>query len=161
MLWLTLLGWLHAAVPDDLTGRWVLDLEASDALDPLLVAAGLGWTERQIAAHNRVVQDIRVQDQALVIDVSSLFQDRTEVLPLNGEPTARTNRLGQPMAVRTYTAGEAVITVSDITTEDGSARMEMRRTLEDGGATLRTRVTYTPPGGAPLSADRLYRREPP
>lgn len=155
-----LMGVALAAMPDDLAGRWSLDLGASESVDALLEAAGASWMERVAAGNVSVTQQMRVDGGALLIDVHSALMDSQERLPLDGSVQRRTNRKGQPMEVRTTVEGATVVTRSRITEADGSISvLEIVRVVEPSGAVMRQTVRYTPAGEAPLEADRIFRRQ--
>ena len=157
---LTLLGAALAAMPADLSGRWILDQERSQSVDGLLAASGASLVERAAAATMSVTQDMRLDGATLIIQVESAVMDREERLPLDGSVVKRTSKRGEPMEVRTSVEGEAVVTRTRITGADGQvSTMELIRRVEDSGATLRQTVRYTPPGEATLTAERVFRRE--
>jgi len=44
--------------PVDFTGRWVLDLQASDSMDELLKVLGRSWVDRKISSKTETIQKI-------------------------------------------------------------------------------------------------------
>jgi hypothetical protein len=151
------LAW--AGMPEDLTGRWTLDKAASESIDALLKTIGANFFERTAAANLSVTQDISVEGQELVIVVDSTFLDSSERLALDGSPQPRTSKRGEPVVVRTHVDGEALVTSSEITTEGGLLLFEIRRVVEDGGATMRQTLRLTATTGSIQTADRIFRRE--
>lgn len=153
------LGAALAAMPADLSGKWTLDLSASQSVDALLEASGASLVERAAAATVSVTQDMRVEGSVLVIAVDSSLFDRVERLPLDGRAEARTSKRGEPMEVRTTIEGDRVVTRTRITGAGGVSLLEIERRVEDGGQTLRQTVRYTPAGQAAMQAERVFRRE--
>jgi hypothetical protein len=154
----TLLAALALAANPDFSGSWSLDLAASDSVDPILAAQGVGWAERQAAKSLTATQHIRQSTSTLTIDIESAVIDKTEVLPLDGSPQSGTTRDGKPRVARTTWQGSALVTTAVVTAPEGAQQMTLARTLEDGNNTLRQHITLKLADGTTYEVDRIYRR---
>lgn len=152
---------LAFAAPADFAGVWKLDLKASDSLDALLEARGVGWAQRQAAKMIVVTQTWAfLSEGTLQIDVDSPVMDSTETLLLDGTPQPKTSKEGDALVNRTRWEGEELVTVSEIDSHDGRhSRLELRRRLEQGGAVLVQRTIYTDPEGQSWAVDRVFNRQ--
>ena len=69
----------------DFSGRWELDLKASDSLDEILKACDVSLAERWILDNAPVLQDVKQTPSEVTIDITSGPYHRNDVMRLNGQ----------------------------------------------------------------------------
>lgn len=147
------------AGPAELSGTWSLDREASDDVGALLEARGYPWVLRQAAQHSQVTQTFTFSGDELNIHVVTSLRESNDLLLTNGARQTRTTDRGEAAEYWTRWSDDALVTTSVITSSDGQvARFIVSRRVEADGAVLRQTMTYQPPDGRVLSADRVFRR---
>lgn len=158
---LLLVFWLAAspaASPAALSGEWAVDLSASSSADLLLKEWGASWVERQAASSLPVENHIQLQDGRFDLTIDSAVFTRTETFPTDGSWQTGTTKDGAPTRTRCFYDGAALVTVTEVTRAGATWTLEARRTVEDGGQTMRQHLTLRTPDGRTLSADRVFRR---
>lgn len=147
-----------AADPAALTGEWAVDLAASSSADLLLKEWGASWVERQAASSLPVENHIALHDGRFDLTIDSSLFTRTESFPTDGSWRAGSTKDGAPTRTRCFYDGAALVTVTEVTRDAATWTLEARRTVEDGGQTMRQHLTLRTPDGRTLSADRVFRR---
>lgn len=143
------------------TGKWVLDVAASDSMDAIMEAQGRSRMERMMAKNMVVTQNITQTEKQVTVEVESAASNQTEVLLLDGsETTMDTPRAGK---VTTYTNwgadGVTLVTHAKMKLKNGeSAEMIARRKIIDGGKTLSMKVELHLQNGQVLTANRILRK---
>lgn len=146
------------ADPSALSGEWTVDLSASTSADLLLKEWGASWVERQAAAALPVENRIAVGDGRFDLTIDSSLFTRSESFPTDGSWRPGTTKDGAPTRTRCFYDGPALVTVTELSRDGATWTLEARRTVEDGGQTMRQHITLRTPDGRTLSADRVFRR---
>ena len=148
------------AAPVDLSGTWVLDKAASGDLDPLLQARGASWLERQAAQGLKVTQVIRQDGDTLVIDIDTNAKDSQETVKVDGVARPQPTPRGDVAQVTHRWEGDAWVHESVLVDDAGQAlRVTQTHRLSADGATLTTRIRLVRGADAPVTVDRVYRRQ--
>jgi hypothetical protein len=155
---LLLVGLAHALTPQELVGTWQLDLAASQPVDALLEAAGMGWVERTALAKLPITQVIRIEGAELTVLLDTPVGDRTERLPLAGEVKRGRTKEGEPWELRAGFEGAWLHTTMSVELPEGRRVFTIRRGLEAEGTVLRQKLELVAPGKPPLKADRIFRK---
>jgi len=157
-----------AIIPDseplhpDLSGVWVLDLDASDSLDDMLKRQGISGVRRRIMRKTVVTQSIEHRGNTLTIHVDSKHKHATEHLILDGESRPAKTPEGQDIMQKALWSenGLEVISRADVVLDDGSsAVLEIRRRLGPEGSTLLMEIYLRPEDGDILYARRVFRKK--
>jgi len=155
------LGVLVAGSPavraGELAGVWVVDLEASDAMDGFLEAQGVGYLKRKAAAKTVVTLTIAQTGEEVRITTITPFDWKTSVLVVDGVTRAVERAGPQGLA---HHAWDGEVLVSTVTMDDGSV-LTVSRSISTDGATLTQRMGYRAPDGPTHVADRVFRRQGP
>lgn len=147
-------AWAH----EGFTGTWVLDKQASDSLDPLLQAQGVGWFKRKAAAGLDVTQVIEVEGDTVHIEVQSSLKSGAETVQLDGVARERVGEQGPARVAHRWEA-ETWVTTSQASSPAGEPlRTTLTRSLSDEGQTMTQRIQVEI-GGQTLSLDRVFRRQ--
>ncbi len=165
-----LVGWLllgllmvlpcfAVAAPIDLSGTWALDLEASDSLDPLMKARGMGWMKRKLAANMEVTQVIVQQGDTLEVQLLSAVRTESMTLHVDGKTREETTSEG-PSQVSHRWSGDALETRSEAVRDGVSTTARIVRTVEDGGKTMRQRMEVRI-DGVEFVVNRVFRAAAP
>jgi hypothetical protein len=158
MWWLLLVHFAHALTPQELVGTWKLDLAASQPVDALLEAAGVGWVERTALAKLPITQVIRIEGTDLTVLLDTPVGDRTERVPMAGEVKQGRTKAGEPWELRAGFEGPWLHTTMSVEVPGGRRVFTIRRRVEADGTVLRQKLELVTPGKEPLSADRIFRR---
>ncbi len=142
----------------DFTGTWQLDRKASDSVDPILKAQGVGWLKRRIIGGLDMTQ--RIQQSGSTIDVVMETSAKTETHHwiVDGKPHVRTLDDGREATSVHHFEGPGLVTTTTGISEGGDPyTLHTTRTLADDGQTMKVALVCTI-GGATLKATRLFRR---
>jgi hypothetical protein len=82
-------------------GTWVLDLKASDSLEPMLKRMGVSALERKLAGSIKLESTYRQSANLLTITTRRLGFSRTEDLRLDDRPETKTEKITGPYTIRT------------------------------------------------------------
>jgi hypothetical protein len=121
----------------DLSGTWSLDGGASDSIEPLLKATGVGYVQRKAASSMEVTQAIAQAGDVLNITTTASKKASVETVKVDGQSRRVTGDAGA-MDVRHEWDGEALVTTSQM--EDGRTLIT-RRSVSADGQTLTQRFT--------------------
>jgi hypothetical protein len=72
------------------SGAWVIDLQASTSLDPLMTQIGAGFLDRKYAAHTKLKATLEQTADVLTISARWTFKSRNAL----GKPVAELTRAG-------------------------------------------------------------------
>lgn len=147
------------AVPADFSGTWQLDLAASQSVGPLLELVGAGSLERRLADSVSVTQVIEQSEAQVRVTTEAMGKRSESTWPLDGSQVRSETRKGQPQVTWLAWDGSALEARSEVTLESGVVRMVVRRVLEEEGTVMRQSLIVTPPDGATVRADRVFRRQ--
>ena len=143
-------------------GTWVLDLEASESVEPLLAAQGASWAERKLADSVVITQEVSQKEGKVTLEVSSVATNRTDVL-LPGEGwKASDARRAETARTRCYwiEGGSKLVTETEMTFEDGEkATMLTTRSLAADGQTTIILIEFKKPDGTHKKAKRVLRKQ--
>lgn len=142
-------------------GVWVLDLEASQPLEPILTAQGRSWAERKLADSVVVTQAMKVTADQLIVDISTPVSERQEILPLDGVARPTQTEHAGTVYTRTFWAedGQVLVSVTQLTLPDGApAEMVATRRIKDGGATMEQLLELKLSDGRVLKSNRVLRK---
>lgn len=157
MLFGVVLVWSPVAFAAELTGTWLVDLEASDSVDGLLEAQGVGYLQRKAAAKAEVTLRIVQDGDEVAVTTVTPFNSRTSTLVIDGETRAVDGDGKQGEARHVW---EDDVLVSTVTMDDGAV-LTVYLSVDEGGTTLTQRVEYRTPDGATHLANRVFRRQGP
>ncbi|GBG29460.1 Sorting nexin-16 [Hondaea fermentalgiana] len=94
---------LRPAQPTDFCGIWRVNNDASDSIDPMLKAMGVGWKIRKIVMMLKVLQHIDVHEENFVVrNISENGEDSTTHMINAGEKLIRTKRGDEVMDTCTF-----------------------------------------------------------
>lgn len=142
-----------------LSGKWQVDLEASDSLLPILTLLDRSWVERKLAANAAVTNVITQNDDLVLIEISAPFYHETEQLPLDGKWHDHEQKLTGEYRSRTAWQGEKLVTENRLTLRGGEpAVLVITRTLDPETDRL-LQVTQLETRGRKLRARRVWRRQ--
>ncbi|MBX2798067.1 MAG: hypothetical protein KTR31_10370 [Myxococcales bacterium] len=140
----------------DFSGRWTLDLAASDSLDELLEAQGVGWVKRKAVAKMAVTQTITQTTDEVTVKVVSRYKEELSTLRVDGQPRTVSDERGQARVIHEW-QGEHLVTTSTRQLGDGASTLTVHRSLSADGTTLTQRLTWQSPDGTRIVADRVFR----
>jgi hypothetical protein len=150
-----------SSAPDlDLSGTWVLDLEQSEPVGPLLARFGVDGSVRAIAEKTVITQQIEQTADSLTITFKSSWRSSKRTIPLDGSLSADESLAGEPSRSRTSWGPDhqTIVSVSTLPLPDGTrARFVVTRSLPEPDAMLIDSV-LEPVGGDSLRVRRLFRR---
>ena len=127
------LGWT------DFSGTWVLDLRASNSSDPMLKRLGVSWIERKLADSIELESIYTQTTSLLTIHTRGPAFGRTELIPIDGQPETKEERLTGPYTIQTEWINRGMKLLSTIsfrTKDRRDAQLTVVRELADGGKTL-------------------------
>ncbi|MEZ4321691.1 MAG: lipocalin/fatty-acid binding family protein [Myxococcota bacterium] len=137
-----------AASPID--GTWQLDAKASDPLDPLLEARGVGWLERKVAARMRPVLTIRSEGDGLVVTTDSSLGSHSETWVPDGVERDHTGQDGRTAKCRTAWEQEVLV----VRCAAGTGGFVVRRSVVDGR--LEQHLRFEPTDAEPVEVRRVF-----
>jgi hypothetical protein len=146
----------------DFRGEWKLDLEASDSVDPLLKAKGIGLARRLAMANLPITHVIRGDHTRLSITVKMPpFIEQTEEQPTDGTLTksASPEEKGKLLDSQTCWSadGQSLITTTVDEMDGKPIHLVVTRSLAPDRRTMYVDFRFTPPTGEPLKARRVFR----
>lgn len=143
----------------DLSGIWVVDLEASDSLDSILVLMQRSWAERKMASHAVVTNTITQKNNFVLIEINAPFFHETENLLIDNEWHNRLQKLTGKYRSRTSWKGDTLVTENRLTLPDGEpARIVITRDLDPKTGQL-LQVRNLEAKGQKLKARQVWRRQ--
>lgn len=144
-------------------GTWVLDLKASDSLEPMLKRMGVSALERKLAGSTKLESTYHQSANHLTIKTRGPGFSRTEHLRLDGRPEEKTEKRTGPYTIRTSWShhGKELISISTFRTKDSkNAELIVTYKLAEGGNTLvisqTLKIEGEPPGPV---LRRIWRRK--
>ena len=144
-------------------GTWVLDLKASDSLEPMLKRMGVSALERKLAGSIKLESTYRQSANLLTITTRGLGFSRTEDLRLDDRPETKTEKITGPYTIRTSWShhGQELISTSIFRTKDSkNAELIVTRKLAEGGNALVLSQTLKIEGEPPEPVlRRIWRRK--
>lgn len=148
------------AAPVDLSGTWVLDLAASDSIEPMLKAQGVSYMKRKAAASMEVTQTIVQTGDTLSVDVDTSHKDTKTTVKVDGVTREVTTASGEKTQVTNLWKAATWVSTTVMPEHDGGP-MTLTRThaLADAGKTLKQRIELKPAQGQAMVVTRLYRRK--
>lgn len=132
-------------------GTWRLDAAASERLEPLLVARGVPWPLRKLAAAMEPSMTVQVVDGGLVVRTDDPRGEREDRIVPDGEARTAEGREG-PVVCRSAWSDGFLATTCRL----GNGELEVRRRVEE--AVWTQWVRFTPDGGVPVVVKRVFRR---
>lgn len=151
----------QAAAKADFSGTWKLDLAASDSLDEMLAAQGASWVERKAAGSVVVTQKVTPAPDGFEVCVETPVKNKCNPVRIGGGWEEKESEKGKVRSRTDWSAdGKAVVTISEITLPDGkAARLDVTRTLEDGGKTTVQVIELKIKDGKAYKARRVLRKQ--
>ncbi|MFT5682727.1 MAG: hypothetical protein ACI8RZ_003651 [Myxococcota bacterium] len=140
----------------DLNGTWSLSSSASDPVEQLLEAQGVGWMERKAAASMSVTQTITLAETSATIAVKTSVKSDTQTLKVDNQTRAVPGEHGTAQVRHYWGAEGELITVSSgpsaggepmevtITRSVSSGQMHQLIEMTIGGETIRANRVFTP-----------------
>lgn len=136
----TLLFWVSTAFGfADFSGKWVLDLRASNSPHAMLKRLGASWVELWFGGSIQMEATYTQTPQLLTVDRQGFGFRKTDVIRLDNIPEIQQNSLLGRYTIRTYWSESGTQLISDIsfrTKDSRDAQMTVVRELADGGKTL-------------------------
>lgn len=148
----------RAEMPD-LSGSWVVDLEESDSLQPILVLLDRTWMERQLASNAKVVNVITQTAESVHVEIDTSFYHETEHLVLDGKWHSRERKMVGKYSTRSFWKNGKLVAENRLTLPDGQkARMTVSRSLDEKTDQL-VQTSRLEARGQTLMARRIWRRQ--
>ncbi len=141
----------------DLNGTWQLSSAASDSVDSLLEAQGVGWMERKAAASMSVVQTITLAETSATIAVETSVKSETQTLKVDNQTRSVPGEHGTAQVRHYWGAAGELITVSSGPSAGGQP-MEVTITRSISGGQMHQLIEMKIDGAA-LTADRVFIRQ--
>jgi len=143
----------------DFTGRWQLDRQASDSVEPILAAQGIGWFKRKVVAGLAMTQHIEQRGDTIDVVIETTYKTRSQRWIADGKPRPVDIDDGNKAVSAHRFAQGSLVTVTTGTSEGGEAyTLRSTRSLLDGGQTMQVVLACTI-GDDTLRATRVFRRE--
>ncbi len=101
------------------TGRWALDLEASDPIDAIMALQGYTWIERKAAASMSVTQVIALEGSHMTVAVRSVLKSSHEDIFIDGVARKQKGRSGLATVTHTWDPDGSIRTVATMADGDG------------------------------------------
>ncbi|HEY0789625.1 MAG TPA: hypothetical protein VGD78_01055 [Chthoniobacterales bacterium] len=160
VLWWSLT--LAGTASSDLSGAWVVDLNASDSLQPLSGRLHASWWRRWLMDAGEATYR-QNKDQLTIVTGPFLFL-QVERLRLDGQPQSKNVLIASPCTQRTFWSadGKQLISTTSFQTAEGKeARLRVARQLADGGQNLVIMESLDVTGELPPPLlRRVWRRRP-
>lgn len=144
-----------AALAGDLVGTWALDKSASEPVDELLRAQGVGAVKRKMAASIDVELTITRAGDGVTVNTLAAGNARSETIQADGTERSVTNDRGTFQVTASW-QGEDLVVVAR--SADGGS-VTTRRSVSDDDKTLTQAVAMKTPDRKTISANRVFRRE--
>lgn len=145
----------------DFTGTWVLDLDASESVEPLLAAQGRSWVERKAANSVVITQVVTQTEETITLDVTSVATNRhDELKPGTGWQPSKTDRAESAKTRVLWSEdGQSLITETLMTFEGGEqATMKTTRSMTTDGQTTYMLLEFIK-GGVHERSKRVLRKQ--
>jgi hypothetical protein len=141
-----------------LAGSWLLDKEASDDIDPLLVALGRSRLKRTMARKIKTItHEVAVSGTGMTVRIQAGPMDQTSELTF-GKPS-ETFVVGGSSVVTARLEGDVVVAEGPMEIDGKAAIFRSERSLLDPDTTLVVRALQFE-GEQPLRVRRIFRRQP-
>lgn len=141
----------------DFSGTWVLDLKASDSMEPILKARGVSWMKRKAVNGLKVTQTITQSGNQVTVETSASSKTRRTTMEVDGETRTVKNDQGSA-EVRHAWDGEALVSTSTMELDKGEGTVTTRRSLSEDGQTLKQTITLKTADGTTHVVDRVFRK---
>lgn len=132
-----------SASPQEFVGKWTEDAANSDSIEPMLKGMGVGWKIRRIVTMLKMVQQIEVDGNKLIVsNISKHKADSTVHLMNAGERVIETNRGDKVLDnCKFVPTNEYPLEIVAILPKNKGSTVD-RRKIIDGGARFVQRLTY-------------------
>ena len=125
----------------NLSGAWVLDLQASTSLDPLMTQIGAGFLDRKYAAHTKLKATLQQTADVLTIAARGPGFTFNQTLYLDGRTDPSNKQLLGATALKTRTAWsedqKQLVETHQIKTKQGKeGQLIIKRYLIDDGKSM-------------------------
>ena len=125
----------------NLSGAWVLDLQASTSLDPLMTQIGAGFLDRKYAAHTKLKATLQQTADVLTIAARGPGFTFNQTLYLDGRTDPSNKQLLGATALKTRTAWsedqKPLVETHQIKTNQGKeGQLIIKRYLIDDGKSM-------------------------
>ncbi len=146
----------------DFRGEWQYDRSASDPVDPLLEAKGIGYLKRMALANLPITHVISGDHKRVRVTVKMPpFIEQTEELPTDGTPSksASPEERGKMLdaVTRWSDDGQSLVTTAVDEMDGKPVRLIVTRSLAPDRRTMYVDFQLHLPTGEPLKARRVFR----
>ena len=146
------------------SGAWVLDLQASTSLDPLMTQIGAGFLDRKYAAHTKLKATLQQTADVLTIAARGPGFAFDETLYLDGRTDPSNQQLLGATAVKTRAAwsqdGQRLVATHQIKTKQGKqGQLIITRYLMNGGKNLVAVYTLKLDAEPETSARQIWNKQ--
>ena len=147
------------------TGAWVLDLQASTSLDPLMTQIGAGFLDRKYAAHTRLKATLAQTGDVLTIAARGPGFALNQTLYLDGRNDPTYLQILGAISVNTKTVWskdyKQLIETHHIRTKQGrDGELTIKRSLIDEGKTVMViMILKLEEEPTPTSARQIWRKQ--
>eukprot|EP01123_Difflugia_compressa_P011446 TRINITY_DN4564_c0_g1_i1.p1 TRINITY_DN4564_c0_g1~~TRINITY_DN4564_c0_g1_i1.p1 ORF type:complete len:145 (+),score=35.51 TRINITY_DN4564_c0_g1_i1:27-461(+) len=139
-----------------LNGTWELDLKASEPIDEILEAQGVGWAKRKVISGLAITETITITPNNVTINKQTSVKNVRDELPLNTEQEVDDDVAGKVKQIVTADGGKLKIHLKSI---KGSTEVVNTRSLLDDGRVL-LEIHFTDKDkGKELIRKRYYNRK--
>ncbi|MEL6342996.1 MAG: lipocalin/fatty-acid binding family protein [Myxococcota bacterium] len=142
------------ALAADFSGTWILDLSASDSVEPLLKARGVSMVKRKAAASMSVTRIISQSGNSMTVNTVTSAKNETKTYQVDGQTRTVSGDQGSADISHRWD-GEVMIT----TAQSAEGTMTTRRTISADGRTLTEQLTYKGSDGSPIVVNRIYTKQ--
>ena len=149
----------------NLSGAWVLDLQASTSLDPLMTQIGAGFLDRKYAAHTKLKATLQQTADVLTIAARGPGFTFNQTLYLDGRTDPSSKQLLGATALKTRTAWSEdqkhLVEKHHIRTRQGKeGQLTIKRSLiEQGKAVEAVMILKLDEEPTPTSARQIWRKQ--
>jgi len=146
------------------TGAWVLDLQASTSLDPLMTQIGAGFLDRKYAAHTRLKATLQQNADVLTIAARGPGFAFNQTLYLDGRNDPSYLQILGATSVNAKTVwskdNKQLVETHHIRTKKGSdGELTIKRSLADNGKTVVVVMSLKlEDDSTPTSARQIWRK---
>ena len=147
------------------TGAWVLDLQASTSLDPLMTQIGAGFLDRKYAAHTKLKATLLQTADVLTIAARGPAFALNQTLYLDGRNDPSSLQILGATSVNTKTIwskdSQQLVETHNIRTKQGKdGELIIKRNLiDDGKAVLVVMILKLEDEPTPTSARQIWRKQ--
>lgn len=146
------------AVNPQMTGTWVLDLEASDSNQPLLKAQGVNLVVRTAARGMAVTQRITVAADTVTVEVESSLRSQTKQLTTDNKVRSVSGEKGTAPVRHYWSDDDSLVSIAGTRIDGIAGQMIVDRSLSADGKTLTQKITLEQPSGN-IVTNRVFRRQ--